>query len=287
MTAIYKKEFHSYFNNMMGYAVVAIMLLIINLYVAIINFHTGYTNLEYSMQSCSLLFVVVIPLLTMRSFVEERRQHTDQLLMTSPATTANIVIGKYLAQLTVFAIPVAAVCFYPIIFSAFGTVNYSTAYMSIVGFLLLGMTLISIGTFISSLTDSYVVAALASLSAMMLMYFMGNIKSAATGSALVSLIVFTVVVMLLVLLVYAMTHSTAAAVAVGCAIELVFVILYFTSQTLLSTLLSDILGWLAIYDRSSNFFAGIFDITAVVYYAGITVLFLFMTGQAVEKRRWS
>lgn len=286
MKAIYKKELRSFYLSPTGYVINAIMLLIIGIYVAVINISGKLAGIEYVLQGCLWMLIVVVPLMTMRSFVEERRQHTDMLLYTSPMSPAGIVAGKYLATLTMFAAPLLVVCLYPIIFSGFGRVDFTIAYVSVFGFLLLGCALLSIGIFISSLTDSYVVAAIGSVSAGLLMFFMGNLSNAVTGSSTVALIIFTAVTALIVALFYAMTKSTAVSVAVGCISEFAALVLFFLSPNVLTAILSDILSLFRMYDMSANFFLGVIDITAIVYYLCIVGLFLFMTVQSLERRRW-
>lgn len=286
MKAIYKKELCSFYLGPTGYIMGAIILLISGIYVTIINISGKLAGIEYSIQGCLWMLIIVVPLITMRSFVEERRQHTDMLLYTSPVTTGGIAAGKYLANLTMFLAPVAVMALYPLILSAFGTVDFVTAYIAIFGFALLGAALLSIGLFISSLTDSYVVAAIGSVCAGLLMFFMGNLSSAATGSSPVALIIFTVITIAAVALIYGMTKSTVASVVAGCVIELAAVVIFFVAPTLLTAILSDLLSLFKMYDMSANFYLGVIDLSAIVYYGCIIGLFLFMTAQSLERRRW-
>lgn len=288
MKAIYKKELRLFFISMQGYAVAAIMLVITGIYVGSINLSTQYlSGIEYSLSGSLWALAVVIPMLTMRSFVEERRLHTEPLLLCSPITAGEIVMGKYLAHLTVFLIPLGIIALYPLVFSAFGPVNFAAAYLSLLGVALVGAALVALGVLISSLTDNYVVSALSSLCVMLLMYFMSSLSSAATGSAVLTFIILTALVVALVALVYSATKSSAAAVSAGAVLELGIVILFFTAQSTLEAVLSDILSWLAVYDLSANFFLGILDISALVYYLSLSCLLLFFTVQSLEKKRWS
>ena len=125
MTAIYRRELNSYFKGLTGYVFAAFMLLFIGIYCAIINLKSGYASFGYVLNNASFIYIIIIPILTMRSVAEERRQRTDQLLYALPISMAKIVMGKFLAMLTVLAVPLAVICVYPIALSGFGTVNYA------------------------------------------------------------------------------------------------------------------------------------------------------------------
>ena len=116
------------------------------------NLQAAVSNFEYVLSFGCLVFVVIVPILTMRVIAEERKQKTDQLLYSLPITTTQVVIGKYLALLTVYRIPLCIICIYPLIFSQFGDAYLLTSYGSVFAFFVLGAALIAVGVFISSLT---------------------------------------------------------------------------------------------------------------------------------------
>ena len=159
MTVIYKKELRGYFNGMMGYVFIAFALAILGIYSYAIHFLQSYPNFEYVLDSVRFFFLMLMPVLTMRTMSEEKRQRTDQLLYSSPVSTWSVVFGKFLAALTVYAVPLVISCAYPIVISKYGTVNFKTAYAAIFAFLLMGGACIAIGIFLSGLTDSQMVAA--------------------------------------------------------------------------------------------------------------------------------
>ena len=145
MGAVYKKELKSYFSNMTGYISVALILML------------------------------AVPIVTMKSFAEERHQKTDLLLYTLPLKTSQIVLGKYLAMITVVAIPCVILGFYPLILRSFGNVPLGTAYGTLLAFFLLSCTLSAVGMLISSLTDNQAVAAGLCFVVMLLLYFMNSL----------------------------------------------------------------------------------------------------------------
>lgn len=175
MIAIYKKELKSYFYSFIGFLFVAVII-------CLLGFHTSVYNLYYAspyicdvLSGIVLLFFITIPILTMRVLAEEKKQKTDQLILTAPITVKDIVIGKFLALSTIFAIPTAIVCMFPVILSRFGEVPMGENYLSILGFFLYGEACIAIGVFISSLTESQVIAAVISFAVLFVGYLMPSI----------------------------------------------------------------------------------------------------------------
>lgn len=287
MKAIYKKELRLFYTTMTGYVAAAMMLVLVGVCSHVVNLKGGLSGLEYALLSSRWALALVVPVLTMRSFVEEKKQHTDLLLSASPVTPAQIVLGKFFATATVYALPLAVVGFYPLIFSAYGSIDLPSALLALLAMLLLGLALIPIGMFISSLTESYVVATLVSIGAMMLMYFFTDIGSMASDSGTVALIVLTALVVGLVAVVYLLTRSSAAAVVTGAVLELACVVAYFISSAALTSLLGSLLSWLGLFSMSQNLFSGVLDIPAIVYYLSITGLFLFLCAGTLERRRWN
>ena len=287
MKAIYKKELRLFYTTMTGYVAAAMMMVLVGVCSHVVNLKGGLSGLEYALLSSRWALALVVPVLTMRSFVEEKKQHTDLLLSASPVTPAQIVLGKFFATATVYALPLAVVGFYPLIFSAYGSIDLPSALLALLAMLLLGLALIPIGMFISSLTESYVVATLVSIGAMMLMYFFTDIGSMASDSGTVALIVLTALVVGLVAVVYLLTRSSAAAVMTGAVLELACVVAYFISSAALTSLLRSLLSWLGLFSMSQNLFSGVLDIPAIVYYLSITGLFLFLCAGTLERRRWN
>ena len=147
MIAVCRKELRSYRISMIGYVFVAFMLAVVSLYFAYQNLNLASPRFELVLQNVQFIFLVFVPILTMRVLAEEKKQKTDQLLLTLPMTVKDIVIGKYLAVVVLFTIPMLIICIYPLILTMFGSVNLPAAYFSILGFYLLGCANIAIGVF--------------------------------------------------------------------------------------------------------------------------------------------
>ena len=159
MCAIYKKELRAYLTSMTGYIFMAVLLAVTSLYYVANCLVGGYPVFGAVLSSVYFVLLIIVPVLTMRSMAEEKRQKTDQLLMTAPISLWKIVLGKYLAMVTIFLIPMAILCLYPLILLQFGSVSLPMAYTAILGYTLFGAACLGIGLFLSALTESQVIAA--------------------------------------------------------------------------------------------------------------------------------
>lgn len=177
MTAIYKRELKAYFQSFIGFLFIGATLFILGLYFTVYNLFYGYPYISYAVSSAVFLFFISIPILTMRILSEERKQKTDQLILTAPVSIGGIVTGKFLAMLTVFLIPILVVSIYPLILTFFGNVPLAESYLALLGFFLYGVTCISVGLWVSSLTESQVIAAVLSFGLLFLGYIMDGICS--------------------------------------------------------------------------------------------------------------
>lgn len=247
MLAIYKKEMRSYFINPIGYVFVGVFLAIS----ALLFCFTTLLSQSYDTSTYFTLmifaFVILIPLLTMRLFSEERKMRTEQLLLTAPVTLTGMVLGKFLAAFSMFfgCMMVSCLNFIPLYAIAAterGATNGVT-YVgpvtaeivgSMIGIILIGAAFIAIGTFISSVTENQLAAAIITIAVILALVGVGLLSS--------------------------------------------FIDIYWIRATL---------SWISVIGRFSNFSTGIFDISALVYFASLTFLFVFLTVRVYEKRRWS
>ena len=177
MKAVYKRELRSYFNSMVGYVFIAILLFVVGLYFLGNNLMGGYPKFSVTLSSVLIVFMVAIPILTMKSMADERRSRTDQMLLTYPVSLVSVVMGKYLAMVTVLAIPMVLFCLCPVIISANGTAYFAGDYASILAFFLMGCVFIAVGMFISSLTESQIIAAVGTFAALLLVYLWGDVAT--------------------------------------------------------------------------------------------------------------
>lgn len=162
MLAIYRRELKSYFTSVIACLFIAVTTLIAGIFFVYYNLSYGVSEM-YSVYQCLLILVFTVPILTMKVIADERRQKTDQLILTAPVSVGKIVVGKFFALETIYAVPVFVMCLYPLILSSFGTVSFKTSYTNIFGLFLYGTAFIAIGIFISSITESQVISAILSI----------------------------------------------------------------------------------------------------------------------------
>lgn len=287
MKAVYKRELASYFKSMTGYVFMFFIFLIVGIYFTAYNLSYAYPSMNVTFNSITFIFLIVIPILTMRVLSEERRQKTDQLLLTAPVSVTKIVCGKFFALLTVYLIPMLVICLYPLIMRQFGTISYAQNYTAILGFFLLGAANIAIGLFISSLTENQIVAAVLTFVVMFICYIMTGIESLISTSKTTALIALTAVILVFSLLLWFILKNVTVAAFVGIVLEVALIILYAVKSSLFEGVLTKILEVFNIDSHFQLFINGTFDLTAVLYFVSVMFVFVFLTIQSMQKRRWS
>ena len=282
MTAVFKHELRSYFHSLTAYVFGAFLLAFIGIGAMRYNLQAAVSNFEYVLSFASLVFVVIVPVLTMRVLAEERRQKTDQLLYSLPITTVQIIAGKYLALLVLYLIPLAIIAVYPLIFAQFGDVYLLTSYGSILAFFLLGAALIAVGVFLSSLTDNQGLAAGLGIAVILLNYY--SVSSSTPVGALAALLVL---ILAAGAVVRYLTRNSNLAYGVCLVLLAAVAALYFVDSTAFEGLLPTVMSALSLFERFYTFVNGVFDLTAVFYYLTVAALFLFLSVQSLEKRRYN
>ena len=234
MTAIYKRELNSYFNSMIGYVFIAVLVFFTGIYFMAYNLYSGLPQFSYTLYSLMSILMFAIPLLTMKSMAEERRSRTDQLLLTAPVSLTGVVMGKFLAMATVFLIPVALCAFCPLIIAMNGEARLLSDYAALFAFFLMGCVFLAIGMFLSSLTESQIISAVSTFAVLLILYLWDDL----TG--------------------------------------------------FLPSALGDLLSAFSFTQTFYNFVQySMFDLGGVVLYLSLAGLFVFLTIQGLQKRRWS
>ena len=251
------------------------------------NIQAAVSNFEFVLSFSSLGFVVIVPILTMRVIAEEKKQKTDQLLYSLPITTTQVVLGKYLALLVMYLIPMAVICVYPLIFAQFGDVYLLTAYGSLFAFYLMGAALIAIGVFISSLTDNQGFAAGIGIAVILLNYYSVSLSEYVSSTAFGSVVALLVLALILGSVIHHLTRNENFAFGVCILSMAVIFISYMLNSSMFEGLLPSIMEKLSLFDRFSSFVNGVFDMTSVVYDLTVIVFFLFLSVQSLEKRRYN
>lgn len=287
MTAIFKREFKSCFTGMIGWVIAAVSLFFLGLYFTNRNLLYASSDFASVLYTMTMILLFLLPAISMRSFAEERKNKTDQLLLTSPVSIPAIVAGKFLAELAVFALPLAAAVVMPLLLQAFGTVSLVAAYSALLGYLLLGGACLAVGTWISALTENQILAYLATFGALLVAYLMNGIQTMFTTGNLLAFIVFMVVLLVASVLVGVICKRLAAGAAVFCAGAVVLFVLFQLRPAWLLAAFNAVLSALALFEPFKDIVGGMFSIPAIVYYLSVMGLFLFLTGQALERRRWN
>lgn len=287
MSSIYRKELRLYFTNMHGYIFGAFLTLVCGIFFYATNLLGGYPNFEYALETTSFVFLLIVPIVTMKSIAEEKHQRTDQLLYSLPISSTDVILGKFFALYTVFIVPLIIMCFYPIILSLFGEVNFGATYSCLFGFLLLGGALISIGMFISSLTESQVIAAVLSFGTVLLLYLMSSLASLMPSTATASLIAFSVVSLIVGGVAYLLSKDWWIAGCFAILCEIIVVWMYLQNKAVFAGLFPAVVSSLSVYEIYYNMSIGIFDLTAVVYFISIMIACLFFTVQSFDRKRYN
>lgn len=287
MRAVFKHELSSCFTNLTAYVFGAFLLLFAGIYCMVYNIQSAVTNFEYVLGSMCFVFLVIVPILTMRVLAEERRQKTDQLLYSLPLSMTQVVLGKYLAMLVILVVPTAILCLYPIVLTAWGNVYLPAAFGAIAAFFFLGAALIAIGMYISSVTESQAVAAGLCFVVMLVNYFLADLAGYASATAFGSLAALVVLALIVCAIFYLMTKNGFAALLCAGVLEGGLMLAYMVNSDAFAGLFPEIMENLSLFERFYAIIDGVFDLTSIVYYLSVIGVFLFLSVQSMEKGRWS
>lgn len=233
MFAIYKRELKSYFFSPIAYALIGLFILLSSIFFLLINLGSQYADFSGNLSTMGFLLLFIVPILTMKILAEERKNGTEVLLVTSPASVTDIVVGKFLATFTVFLVMTAITFIYPIILAIFGKPPFAQLVGAYIGFILLGASFIAVGVFSSSVTENQVVAAIVGFVSLIIMWLMDSIAGYVGGIP------------------------------------------------------AKVLSWLSLLSRYNDFYQGILNLSPIIYYLSFTAVFIFLTIQVIERRRWS
>ncbi len=236
MIAIFKKDLASLFHGFIGWLYLAVMWALMSLYIGS-NCLIGLSpDISGVLSVSSVLMLIMLPILCMRSFAEERKSRTDQLILTAPVSVGKVVAGKYLALAALHTIVTAGLGLYPLLLSRFGTVPYAQSYTGLLGMWLFGLAETAVCIFLSSLTESVIIAAVLSFAVLFLSMVMPNLEQMISSDG---------------------------------------------------NVLTTVMSALDIPSRFDTFLNGTIDLTSIVYLLSVIFLFLFLTTQVIQKRRYS
>ncbi|HHT36561.1 MAG TPA: ABC transporter permease [Firmicutes bacterium] len=287
MLAVYLKDLSAYFRTLSGYVFMSVFLLITSIFFVTGNVFNANPDYNGTLGNILFIFILVVPILTMRAMSDEAARKTDHLLFTAPISFADVVLGKYFAAVTVFAITLLLTSLYPFSLSFFGEIAVWEIVGGTIGFFLLGCVSIAIGILVSSLTDNLVNAAIGTFGALLAVLFIDSFRSIFPVEINPNAVFAAFLVLVVAFWVYWLTRSlfTGAALAVIglAAVGLVF----WLRPEFFQGFVFHLFGWFSVFHHFTNFQMGLLTLSSVVYYVSFVVVVLFFTVRTLEKRRWS
>ncbi|MGI6108055.1 MAG: ABC transporter permease subunit [Lachnospiraceae bacterium] len=289
MKAIFKRELKYQFDTVTAPLYIAVLVMSCGIYFFVYNMNYGYPYFSYTLQSIMFIFTMVTPLLTMRIMAEDRRQKTDQLLLTSPATVRQIVLGKYFSMVAILAIPCLIFCLCPLIIRMYGSAHLGIDYASIFAFFMLGCTYLAIGLLISSLTENLIISAVATIGIFLLLLLAPSLaENFMPTTAGASLIGCVVILVLVALIYFAFSKNWIVTFLIMIIGAIALMAVYTLDSTVFENLITNMLSELSISDVLYSFTQYYtFDVAGIIKLVTISGFCLFAAEQTVQKRRWS
>lgn len=288
MMAIYKRELKSYFQTMIGNVFLAFLIAFVGFYFMVYNLYYGYNYFSYALGSGLLIMIIAVPILTMKSFAEERRSKTDQLLLTAPVKLWEIVLGKYLSMISILAIACLIFCICPIIILTLGSAHLTIDYLTILLFFLIGSLYIALGMLISSLTESQIIAAIGTMGILLLLYFWSSLSAYLPTIGFYNLIAILLLLAVAALVLFSYLGSGLFSGLFFLVTGIIAVAIYVINGTAYESLLSNLLAG---FDLTSILYnsvdSNLFSVPNLVFLLSLIGLFNFLTLQVLQKRRWS
>lgn len=286
MLAIFKRELKMYFLSPIGYVFLSIFLLLTGIFFSFGSLQSANPDFTSFLSSILFLFLLVVPILTMRLFTDEKRMKTDQLLLTSPVKVTGIVFGKYLAAVVFFLIALAVTGLYTIVIIRHGTLQVAQTLGGYFGFILIGACFISIGLFVSSTTDNQVVSAILTFFSMLFLWLLDSLRQALPADVFWGLGFICLLAFGLGFWIYISTKNWPITMIYGGAALIAIVLTFILSKNLYVGVIGRIFDWFSLKKRYNSFSLGILKITDVVYYLTFAGFFVHLTIRGIENQRW-
>lgn len=288
MLTMLSKELKSYLYSASAYIFMGIFLFINGLFFALANVlqrNPNYTDVLGG--TMVFVFLLITPVLTMKTIAEETKSKTDQLLLTSPQSITAIVVGKYFAAVSLMGITLLITVLYPLMLSFYGKLAIAEILSNYIGFFLIGTCFIAVGVFISSLTDNQVAAAVGTFGALLCLWIMDFIQSG-LPSSLMSGVIFAILLALAISgLVFWSMRNVIITVITFLVGVLTVLVIYLRDKLLFEGFISRAFGWFSLVKRYENFNLGIISLNSIVYFLSFSFIFVYLTIRVIEKRRWS
>jgi len=288
MLAVYKRELKAYFTSSIGFIFMGFFLLLSGFFFAMTNVFSASPNYNSVLGNITFIFLIAVPILTMRLMPEDKRQRTDQLLYTSPLSITGIVLGKYFAAVTVFLLTLLITCLYPIIISFFGDIAVWEIVGGYIGFLLLGSSFIAIGLFVSSLTENQMIAAVITFSSLLFVWIIDWVAQGLPTDRVSGIVFAAILALAAGGFVYYNTKNIYVGVATTLVGAAIIVGTYFLADKyFFDGFIVRVFEWFSLLKRYEEFQMGVLSLSPIVYYITFSAAFVFLTIRVIEKKRWS
>lgn len=289
MKAIFKKEFASFFKSPLGFVFIGVFEAIFGIYF-VMTVYSGVAEYgAYVLNGVSSFLIFLLPLLSMRSLSEESKNRTDQMLLTAPIKSWDIILGKFFAQMVVVVIALAVTFIQPlvlvVVYSA--AVDWAVTICGYIGIVLLCAILLAIGMFISSLTDSQLIAAIATIALFLVLTLLNGVSTAFPTDALFSFVIILIILLAVTFILYKNLKAILPAAVVGGVLIVGATVVYFVYSDFYEGLLATIVSWLNPMTRYWALYDGVLKISTVVFFFAASFFFLFLANQRLEKKRWA
>ncbi len=287
MFAIFRKEFKGFFTSPIGFIFVGFFLLLAGFIFALSNLMSANPDYSQMLSFISSTFILLVPMLTMRLFSEEMKQRTDILLITSPVRLSAIVLGKYFAALALFLLTTLITCLYPIIMRFFGPIAVWEIVGGYIGFVLMGSAFISIGLFISAMTENQFIAAVVTLASLLFVMTLDWIQQGLPKDVTAGIVFSAILVAAAIVFVYLTTRNIYVSAGAGIVGAGIILLVYLLDQMRFDGFITRFFEWLSLMKRFERFNLGVLELSPIIYFVSFSAAFVFLTIRLIEKRRWT
>lgn len=286
MSAVFKKEFRGYMRGVVGPLFISVILLFCGVFIAVYNLTLGSASLSFPIYFGGIALCLLIPVLTMQSMAKDRKNKTDMFYRTLPLTSWQIVCGKYLAMLAVFAIPTLIICLFPVVVGFYGDVDYLTSYAGIGGFFLLGAALLALGQFLSSLTELVAVAAVGGVLCSVAMFLTPTLSALIPDGSPLSFLFFVLLAALLAFASYLCTRNLILTTVVAAGGIIPLCVVFFVKSELFDGLFYEFAKAASPFWQFANItMNALIDLRSVWLFIIFIVFFLFAAVLSFDSRR--
>jgi len=286
MKSVYKLELKSMFTSFRGWLFLGLTLFLQGVFITFYNLYSNQAGIEYSLELCSVIYMLCVPLLTVCTFASDRKSGFDKMLFSIVKDTKAILLGKTLALLTVSSSTLILPIIMPVILSLFGKVNFLSAYIGILGYALVTIATALVGIFVSTVTKGKLICSAVTYGTFIVMYLARVFSSAIPINSFVSFTGLTVIVLVAAVAVYFVSGSEFFTFGFIACCEAVLIVLRFTAVAVFSSLFENILNVLSVLGAYDGFIMGLFKLSSVVAVLTVIAAMAAFSWVSLEKRKY-